>query len=293
MSHNHEVQSFDSKLKFGIALNTLFTIAQFAVGIVSGSLAVISDAGHNLTDSLSLIISFLAQRMSRKKSDAKKTFGYGRATIISALINSVILITLAGYIFYEAYHRVIEPQAVSGGLIAIISLVGIAINGGIALMFRNSTKDLNMRSAFLSMAFDTLASVGALIAGIVIYFTHFYVIDAIISVIIGLMLLFSGWGVLRDALHVLFEGTPEGIDIETVKESIHTLFPQITNVEDLHIWSISSSKIALSCHISVKDGDIHQSLVMVKEVKKMLHDKFEIEHATIEIEPEPCADGVC
>ena len=291
--HSHQTKNLNSKLKFGILLNTLFTVIEFTVGIFSGSLALVSDAGHNLTDSLSLAISFFAQKMSDRKSTPDKTYGYGRATIISALINSVILITLAIYIFYEAYTRILHPQAVSGNLIAIVSLIGILVNGGIALMFRNSTKDLNMRSAFLSMAFDTFASVGALIAGVIIYFTNFFVIDAIVSIIIGLMLLFSAWGVLKDALHILFEGTPRGLDFEKVKKDIFDAFPEITNVEDLHIWSISSSKIALSCHITVENADLQKSVEIVKEVKKILHDRFEIEHSTIELELEKCENGVC
>lgn len=292
-SHSHEAINLNSKLKFGILLNTAFTIIQFIVGIISGSLAVISDAGHNLTDSLSLVISFFAQKMSARKSTPDKTYGFGRATIISALINSVILISLAIYIFYEAYTRIIHPQAVSGSLIAIVSFVGILINGGIALMFRNNTKDLNMRSAFLSMAFDTLASVGALIAGMIIYFTHFFIIDAIVSIIIGLMLLFSAWGVLKDALHILFEGTPRGTNFEKVKRDIFDAFPEITNVDDLHIWSISSNKTALSCHITVEKTEFLKSVEMVKEVKKILHNRFDIEHSTIEIELGPCIDNVC
>ena len=293
MSHSHEAVSLNTKLKFGIFLNTLFTIIEFFVGIFSGSLALVSDAGHNLTDSLSLVISFFAQKMSDRKSTPDKTFGYGRATIISALINSVILIALAIYIFYEAYIRFNHPQAVSGILIAIVSFIGILINGGIALMFRNNTKDLNMRSAFLSMAFDTLASIGALIAGIVIYFTHFFVIDIIVSIIIGLILLFSAWGVLKDALHILFEGTPRGLNYEKVKKDIFDAFPEITNVDDLHIWSISSNKIALSCHIALQNCNMQKSVEIVKKIKKILHDRFDVEHSTIETELGACVNGIC
>ncbi|MBK7800065.1 MAG: cation transporter [Saprospiraceae bacterium] len=292
-SHTHEVPNLSSKLKFGILLNTLFTIIQFTVGLISGSLALISDAGHNLTDSLSLVISYFAQKMSGRKSTPDKTYGYGRATIISALVNSVILIALSIYIFYEAYTRILQPQIVSGSLIAVVSFIGILVNGGIALMFRNSTKDLNIRSAFLSMAFDTLASVGAMIAGVIIYFTHFFIIDAIVSIVIGLMLLFSAWGVLKDALHILFEGTPRGLDFKKVKKDIFDAFPEITNVDDLHIWSISSKKIALSCHITIVNSDMKKSVEMVNEVKKILQDRFKIEHSTIEIELDRCNDGFC
>lgn len=292
-SHSHEISNLNTKLKFGILLNTLFTIIQFTIGIISGSLVLISDAGHNLTDSLSLVISFFAQKMSGKKSTPEKTYGYGRATIIAALINSVILITLAVYIFYESYTRISQPQAVSGILIIIVSFIGILINGGIALMFRKSIKDLNMKSAFLSMAFDTLASVGALIAGAIIYFTHLFVVDAIVSIIIGLMLIFSAWKVLKEALHILFEGTPRNLDFEKVKKNIFDVFPEITNVDDLHIWSISSNKIALSCHITIKESNMQKSVEIVKKVKKILHEKFDIEHSTIEIELAPCVDGVC
>lgn len=290
-SHSHKISNINTKLKFGILLNTLFTIFEFTVGIFSGSLALISDAAHNLTDSLSLVISFLAQKISSRKSNSNKTYGYGRATIISALINSVILIALALYIFYEAYGRVLQPHEISGSLIILVSFFGIIVNGSIALMFRKNTKDLNIRSAFLNMAFDTLASVGALIAGIIIYFTQFFIIDAMISIIIGFMLLFSAWGVLRDALHILFEGTPRNLDFDKVKKEIFNAFPEITHVDDLHIWSISSDVIALSCHINVEKSDIQKSVEMVKKVKKILYEKFEIEHSTIEIELCACVEG--
>jgi cobalt-zinc-cadmium efflux system protein len=291
--HSHEIEKFDSKLKLGLFLNTSFTVIEFIVGFMSGSLALISDAAHNLTDSLSLLISFLAQRMSTRASTPDKTYGYGRSTILAALINSVILIALALFIFYEAYERMLSPYPVNGALIALVSLLGILINGTIAYLFKNSIKDLNMKSVFLSMLFDMLAATGAFIAGIIIYFTHLVIFDSIVSLIIGLMLLFGACGVLKDALHILFEGTPRTVDFEKVKKAILDSFPEITNVHDLHIWSISSSKIALSCHITVKESETKKAVDMVTSVKKILHDQFEIEHSTIEIELETCVGNLC
>jgi cobalt-zinc-cadmium efflux system protein len=288
MSENHNLpQNIDNKLRFGIILNFGFTVFEFIIGIMSGSLALISDAGHNLTDSLSLIITFVAQRIAKRSANIDHTYGYGRSTILAALLNGLILFFLAFYIFYEAYERLQNPQPVEGGLVIIVAFVGIIINLSIASLFRHDKDDLNIRSAYTNMLFDALASVGAVIAGILIIITKQPYFDSIISILIGILLLRSSWSVVRDAIHVLLEGVPEGVDVAKVKEAIVSA-PHVKGVDDLHIWAISSKNAALSCHIIIEDCDVEQSTKVVKEIKSKLKERFSIEHATIETELIAC-----
>lgn len=284
MSGDHEVQkNLNGSLKLGIFLNTGFTIFEFIIGITSGSLALISDAAHNMTDSLSLLVSFFANKIARHEANIDKTYRYGRATVLAALINALILLALAVYIFFEAYKRFQNPQPVEGGLVMIVAFIGIVINSSVAFLFFKSRTDLNIRSAFLNMAMDALASVGALIAGLIIVITEKTFVDPFISIIIGLMLLYSGWSVVKDALHVLLDGVPEGIDIQKIKKAILKI-PGVTGLDDLHVWALSTTSAALSCHLIIKICPLKKSLEIKEQVKQMLSEKFHIEHATIEVE---------
>ncbi len=291
MSEIHKTPTnLDNKLKLGLVLNTAFTIFEFAVGILSGSLALISDAGHNLSDSLSLLIAFFAQKVARRDANLDHSYGYGRATILSALLNGLILVLLAGYIFYEAIYRIMHPVPVEGGLIMVVAFIGILVNGSIALIFRKNQEDLNIRGAYINMFYDTLASVGAVLAGFLIIITKQTVFDSAISILIGILLLRSSWGVVRSAMHVLLEGVPEGMSADKIKEAILNV-PQIKHVDDLHIWAISSHFAALSCHVVIENCDLDESTKLVQQIKETLHDEFKIEHATIETELTECPPG--
>lgn len=288
MSEPHETpKNLDNKLKFGFFINTSFTIFQFFIGFLSGSLGLISDASHNLTDSLSLLIAFFGQKVAKREANNDHSYGYGRATIIAALLNGIILILLALYIFYEAFKRIAAPEPVEGSLVIIGAFMGILVNGSVALLFRKETSDLNMRGAYLSMFYDMLASVGVLIAGILIVLTKQTIFDPIISILIGIMLIKSSWGVVRSALHVLLEGVPEGLNVEEVRKTILNE-TKIKNIDDLHVWAISSRYAALSCHLIIEDCTMEESTKIVKDVKEELHQKFNIEHAAIETELVEC-----
>lgn len=277
----------NNSLKVGLLLNTTFTVFELAIGITSGSLALISDAGHNLTDSLSIVIAILGSKVSKRKANPEHSYGYGRATILTALLNSSILLGLAFYIFFEAYYRIMHPQSVSGEAIFLVALIGIIINVAIALLLKKNKNDLNVRAVFMNMAVDALALAGTLVGGFFIIVTKQSVIDPLISILIGLMLLYGAWGVLRDALHVLLEGIPEGVNVEKIKGLIKNT-SSVKDVDDLHIWAISSNYSALSCHIIVEDCDIEKSTKIVRQIKEELKDKFRIEHATIETELTEC-----
>ncbi len=283
MSDHNVPENLDRKLKIGLVLNTGFTVIEFIAGILSGSLALISDAGHNLTDSLTLLISFIANKISKRKANTDHTYGYGRATILAALINGLILFLLAIYIFYEAYQRFMTPHPVEGGVVVVVAFIGFCINLSIALLFRSEKKDLNIRSAYINMLFDALASVGALLAGVLILITGMSIFDSIISVVIGVFLIKGSWSVVRDAVHVLLEGVPEGLDMEKVKRAILDT-PNVKNADDLHAWAISSHDGALSCHVIIEDCSLEESTKIVRGIKQKLKEQFHIEHATIETE---------
>ena len=287
MSGTHSTEKLNKKLKTGLVLNLAFTIFEFIVGFFSGSLALISDAGHNLTDSLSLFISYLGNRIAKRDANEEHTYGYGRATILSALINSLLLLGLAIFIFYEAYRRLNNPEPVNGVFVAVVALVGVVMNFSVAFLFKNE-KDLNIRSAYMNMLFDGLASVGALIAGILMVITGQTIFDSLISIVIGLLLIKGGWGLVRKTIHILLEGVPEGIDTNKVQESILKNDSMIKDVDDLHIWAISSHSSSLSCHLVIEECDLDKSMQIVEGVKKMLKEKFDIEHATIETELIEC-----
>ncbi|PIV37795.1 cation transporter, partial [Candidatus Roizmanbacteria bacterium CG02_land_8_20_14_3_00_36_15] len=216
-AHNHDVPALNKKLKLGLILNTSFTVIEFTIGLFSGSLALVSDSLHNLTDSLSLLITYFSARFGEREPDRRHSYGHERMTIIAALFNSTALVLLSFYIFYEAIRRILHPQPVEGLIVSFVAFLGILINGSIALLFFRE-KDLHVKSAFVSMAFDTIASVGALIAGIIIFLTKTTIADPIISIGIGLMLLFSAWGVIKESLHILLEGTPDGVNIHDVEK---------------------------------------------------------------------------
>lgn len=287
MSSEHDVPNLDKKLRLGLFLNSGFAIFELFVGIISGSLALISDAGHNVTDSLSLLIALSARKIAKREANLEHTYGYGRATILAALLNAFLLLGLAIYIYYEAYKRILNPEPVQGGLIAIVALVGLVINGTIALQFIKNQNDLNIKSAFLNMAFDAIASLGALIAGVIIMLTSLTIFDPLISILIASMLVISSWSIVRDAMHVLLEGVPLGVDIQKVKELIQNI-PNVKAVDDMHIWAISSQYAALSCHVAIENCNLEKSTKLVREIKNELKHKFNIEHATIETELIAC-----
>jgi len=284
---NTAAKKLEVKLRTGFLINTGFAIFELAAGIVSGSLALISDASHNFTDSLSLTVSYVAQRFARKKATPEHTYGYGKATIIAAFINSLILLLAALFIFYEAYQRVIHPQTVSGGWIMAVAGVGIAVNASVALLFIKDRYDLNIKSAFLNMAFDVLASVGALAAGLVIYLTGKTIADPIISAMIGIFLVVSSYRVMDEALHILLEGVPKALDVKEVEKLIKS-DPRIRNVHDLHVWTIAANVTGLVCHIVPNEFDAIKNIQITKELKRNLRDRFNINHATIEVEAEEC-----
>jgi cobalt-zinc-cadmium efflux system protein len=288
-NHSHSTEGSSKAIVFGLVLNTLFTILEFGFGIFTGSLALLADASHNLTDSFTLIVSLFANRLARREADASRTFGYGRATILAALLNSSVMIAVAGFIVYEAIQRFQHPVAIEGGVVAVIAAIGIVVNGSIALVLSKQRHDLNMRSAFVDMAFDTLSSLAAVISGLVILFTNIHYVDSLVGLLIAALLLYNTLKILKEAVQILLEGTPDDLNTADVIQAIKGI-DKVLEVDDLHAWVIRSGYNALSCHIVIDKNELTHSRNIVEAVKNVLKKDFHIQHATIEVELEDCVN---
>ncbi len=289
MSHTHDSIRTDRGIKFGLILNSLYTIVEFGFGIFTGSLALIADASHNLTDTFTLTVSYIANKLGRRKANVNKTFGYGRATILAALLNAVVMLAVAGFITYEAIQRLTHPEPIQGVIIITVASVGILVNGSIAYVLSKNRKDLNMRSAFVDMAFDALSSLGAVVAGIVIVLTGVTWIDSAVGLVIAGLLVFNTLKILREALQILLEGTPHDIDLTAVIADIEDT-DKVIAVDDIHVWTIRSGYNALTCHIVVSENELATSHTIVEYVKEKLLKNHDIQHATIEVELKDCTE---
>lgn len=287
MTYSRKSKNNDNSIKFGLILNTLFTIVEFGFGVFTGSLALIADASHNLTDTFTLSVSFVANRLARRKANASKTFGYGRTTILAALLNSSVMLAVAVFIVFEAIQRFQHPTAIEGGIVAIVAAIGVAVNGSIALVLSKNRKDLNMRSAFVDMAFDALSSLGAVIAGLVILFTDILYIDSIVGLLIAGLLIYNTIKIIKEAVQILLEGTPSDLDIVAITKAIQDT-DKVMKVDDMHVWAIRSGYNALSCHIVIDEKLLPDSRDIVEAVKAKLRQDHDIQHVTIEVELEDC-----
>lgn len=280
-SHTINAESLNKAFIIGIVLNLAFVVIEFAAGFWFDSLALLSDAGHNLSDVVSLVLALLAFRLAKVKANERYTYGYKKSTILVSLLNAVILLVAVGAIVIESIHKLSNPAVVPGGAIAWVAGVGVLINAFTAFLFmKDKEKDLNVKGAYLHMAADALVSVGVLVAGIVISRTGWYIIDPIIGLIVAVVILISTWNLLHDSLRLTLDGVPTSIDSQKVVEAIRAL-PGVDDVHHIHIWAISTTENALTAHIVLKQPEGMQ------EVKHLIRHRLEdlgIGHATLEFE---------
>ncbi|OJW05701.1 MAG: hypothetical protein BGO39_02510 [Chloroflexi bacterium 54-19] len=274
----------------GLVLTGGFVVLEFVAGLWANSLALISDAGHNLTDALALGLSGWALYMSRRLPNINKTFGYHRTGILTATLNAATLVLISFYILYESIDRIINPPEVQGWVVIIVASVALAVNLVVAwLLMAWSKEDLNTRSAFIHIAGDAAASLGVIIAGIIIVFTGWKIVDPIISILIALLILWSSWGILKEAVNILLEGIPEGLDMVSLMRDLMKQ-PKVTDVHDLHVWTIGSGLSALSCHLVLTENyTIQEANLIAKDVNRLLENKYRIKHATMQLEYQDCA----
>ncbi|MEK3688528.1 cation diffusion facilitator family transporter [Paenibacillus sp. FSL R10-2736] len=286
-SHSHS-HSHAPDNKKGLLIALIITggimFLEFFGGLVTGSLALLSDSGHMLSDTASLALSLVAMIIAAKPPSSKNSYGFFRFEIMAALFNGVTLFVIAGFIMWEAYQRFFSPPAVASGTMMVIAAVGLLANliSAWSLMRKSEAKDnINIRSAYLHIMGDALGSVGALIAGLIMNLFSWYVADPIISVLVALLILRSAWGVIKQAFHILMEGTPLTVNIRDVQETLLGI-EGVTDVHDLHIWTITSGLDALSGHLLIGDHTDHQQVL--KQALKVVEDKFGIHHTTLQIE---------
>lgn len=280
--HHTHAPNYGRAFSIGIALNVLFVLVEVFYGWQADSLALLSDAGHNLSDVLGLLIAWGGFYLAGLRPDQKHTYGLGRATMMAALFNALILLIAIGGIAWEAIARFSHPVPIQGGTVMLVAAIGVVINGITAWLFMSGNKDdLNLRGAFLHMAADALVSLGVVIAGAVYIRTGWTWLDPAISLGIAVVILLGTWGLLRQSLHLSLDGVPASIELDKVRNYL-TAQPNVTAVHDLHVWAMSTTGIALTAHLVVPDG--YPGDDFLSRVSSELHDKFAIDHATIQIE---------
>lgn len=285
---------FQKPLLIALGITSLVMIAEFVGGLLANSLALLSDAAHMLADVLALLLSIIAFRFSSKPPTNKTTFGFYRLEIFAAQINGGILVFLSLFIFYEAYQRLLQPEPVKSLLMMIVAGVGLLANAASALVLhKSSRKNLNVKAAFLHIIGDLLSSVGVIAGGIIIYFTRWFVVDPILSVMIGLIILKGAYTVVKETVTVLLEAVPKHIKLEKLIREVEAL-EGVESFHDVHVWTITSGLYALSGHVQIQDQRISESTQIMEGVKKYIAQRYHIDHTTLQFECESCEpDLVC
>src|SRR5271166_4746208 len=276
-------------LRISLAATLVYVVVTFIAGLRAHSLALLSESGHNVSDFLALLLSFAAVYFQSRPASDSKTFGYHRAGVLAAFINAATLIVISIWIAFEAIHRLSAPVAVQPRLMMIVAAAGVLMNGVIAALLWGVARDVNMRSAFLHMAGDTLSTAAVIAGGAAILFTGLNWIDPVLSLIIAALILWSSWGIVRETLNILLEGAPRGVDLHHIRSHMEQV-SGVLNVHDLHIWSLGSQSRALACHVTIADIPPSESSAILDRLKLMLKDHFNICHTTIQFEHENCPE---
>ena len=288
--HAHAPANFDRAFAIGIGLNMFFVVIEAVYGIASNSLALLADAGHNLSDVAGLLLAWAAAWLSRRAPTAKRTYGFGRATILAALGNAVLLLVAIGAIAWEAIRRFGSPTPVEGGTVMIVAAIGIVINAATALLFMRGRKgDINIRGAFLHMAADAGVSAGVVLAGLAIVYTGWLWLDPVVSLAIVAIIALGTWGLLKDSVGMAVDAVPDHVDRDEVHAHLSGL-KGVISVHDLHIWPLSTTETALTAHLVRADATVDDSFTA--EITQQLRTRFKINHATLQFETgdgPPCA----
>ncbi|NOJ82021.1 cation diffusion facilitator family transporter [Myxococcus xanthus] len=281
-THSHAAPSYSRAFAVGIAINLVFVAVEAAFGVLSGSLALLADAGHNLSDVLGLVLAWAASLLARRRPTARHTYGLRSSSILAALLNAFLLLVAMGGISWEAVRRMGHPAPVASGTIMAVAGAGIIINTATALLFWKGRKnDLNIRGAFLHMAADAGVSLGVVLAGALIHFTGWAWMDPIVTLAIAALIFLGTWGLLKDSVNLALQAVPKSITLPLVRERLIQA-PGVSEVHDLHVWAMSTTEAALTAHLVVRSPQVDDSFL--SQLKRQLHDEFGIEHVTLQIE---------
>jgi cobalt-zinc-cadmium efflux system protein len=287
MSHSHHSIT-GRRLALSLGLTATFVVGEALAGVLGHSVALISDAAHNLADAMALLLSWYALRAALWPSSSARTFGYHRVGILAALVNATSLVFIAGFIIWQAVLRLFHPEPVRGPVMIGVAAAAIVLNSVIALWLHHSAKDdLNVRSAYMHMLGDAFAAMGVVVAGVIVTVSHNPIADPICSFIIGGLILWTSWGILTESVNVLLEGTPAHLDMEQVQKAISNV-AGVLGVHDLHVWTLGSGVVACSCHILVAEQTIREGQQVLRAVSEELEHHFHITHPTVQVEVEGC-----
>jgi cobalt-zinc-cadmium efflux system protein len=291
MSQDHETQGSNiRRVQIALALTGTFMIVEVIGGILSGSLALLADAGHMLTDTMALALATVAFRVSSRPADTKRSYGYQRFQILAAFVNGLSLLVIVGWILLEAVRRLMSPSEVIGPMMLAVASAGLLVNiFAFIVLHGGDQENLNIRGAALHVAGDLLGSVAAIVAAIVIIYTAWMPIDPLLSVLVALLILRSAWHLVRRSAHILLEGAPEWLDQDRMQRRLIERVPAIESIHHVHVWGLTQQHLMLTMHVAL-NGDPSDPTGVVRRIKEVLREDFGIKHSTIEIETDDCAD---
>jgi len=289
--HHHTGELNGRNLVIATLLNLVITVAEVIGGLISNSLALISDAVHNLGDTIAVFLALVAHRYSKKPSNERKTFGYRRIQILTALLNAVILIVISLYLLYEAYLRILNPEPIKGLIMFLVATIGLLANlAAMFLLRKDSGKSLNIKAAYIHLLSDTLSSVAVILGGILIYFYDWFWIDPIITIVISVYILWETWKILRQTIDILMQASPKGIDLKALKAGVESIL-LVRNIHHVHIWNLDDMSIHFECHLELEENiDLKSAEKVRTAVAELLRTKYDIDHVTIQLEYEWCHD---
>jgi len=287
--HSHHSGGTGRILWWSLVATAVFVVVEFIAGIQAHSLALLSDAGHNFTDALALLLAWFGFYLQAKPANEVKTFGYHRAGVLTAFINALTLVALAAWIFYEGYQRLLRPLPVHETTMIAVAGAGLVLNGGIMWGLRVARHhDINIRSAFVHMLGDLVGSIGIVIGAVVIRYTGWQQIDPLLSILIGVLIIWTAWDIIKESLNILLEGLPRGLALQSVVAAMRDV-EGVLDVHDLHIWSLGSDTRALSCHVLIEDLPPSTSDRTLRRINDVLCERFHIRHTTVQFEHVNCA----
>lgn len=289
-SHEHSLNTTAGRLIITMLLNFLITAVQIIGGLFSGSLALISDALHNFSDALSIIISYIAIKLKERDNSYRHTFGLKRAEILAAVINASVLVVIYGFLFYEAFKRFYEPEKIEAGVMTIVAAIGLAANiVGTMLLKRDSKTSLNIRSSYMHLMSDSVSSVAVILGGAAIAVWNVTWIDSLLTFLIGIYIMRECYLILSEAIHVLMEGAPADISLDEIKAEVEK-FSEVEDIHHIHLWMVGDNDIHLEAHVNVSDMKISQSDSLRRKIEKMLESQFGIHHITLQFECNQCLE---
>jgi cobalt-zinc-cadmium efflux system protein len=289
---NGEQGANQRKLFIALLITAIVMIAEIIGGLLANSLALLSDAGHMLTDILSLGLSLAAMKLAQKPPTPSKTFGFYRLEILAAFFNGILLFFMSFYIFNEAYHRLVQPEEIKGLFMLVVAFIGLLANGaGILLLRKSVHTSLNVKSAFFHIVGDTISSGGVILGGMIILYTGWYLVDPLLSIFIGLLILRGAYALIVESIDIFLEATPKDINMEELLDELRKI-QGVKEVHHIHLWTITSGINAMSAHVLIDDRLISTSAHILKEIKSLLRNKYKMEHSTIQFECESCGDDL-